>query len=103
MDDCDLMMSSTGSSSSPVKQDQEGKEEKNPVKESAASGPVNVIKEPRRRSVSASYSLSHGGQALVQSSSTSNNNNYHCNLCQISVNSQSQLAQVRPTISKYTR
>ena len=102
MDDCDLMMSSTGSSS-PVKQDQEGKEEKNPVKESAASGPVNVSKEPRRRSVSASYSLSHGGQALVQSSSTSNNNNYHCNLCQISVNSQSQLAQVRPTVSKYTR
>ena len=38
--------------------------------------------EPRRRSVSASY-------GAVSSSSS-----YHCNLCQITVNSQSQLAQV---------
>ena len=85
VDDCDLMLTSS-STTSPVKnQDQEQKEEK--VKESA---PASSCKEPRRRSVSASYS----GQALVQSTSSSSNNNYHCNLCQISVNSQSQLAQV---------
>jgi len=84
VDDCDLMLTSS-STTSPVKnQEQEQKEEK--VKESA---PASSCKEPRRRSVSASYS----GQALVQSTSTSSNNNYHCNLCQISVNSQSQLAQ----------
>ena len=40
------------------------------------------VPEPRRRSVSASY-------GAVSSSSS-----YHCNLCQITVNSQSQLAQV---------
>ena len=43
---------------------------------------VSSVPEPRRRSVSGSY-------GPVSSSS-----GYHCNLCQITVNSQSQLAQV---------
>ena len=48
---------------------------------------VSSVPEPRRRSVSASY-------GAVSSSSS-----YHCNLCQITVNSQSQLAQVSDTES----
>ena len=42
-----------------------------------------AVPEPRRRSVSASYGAVSSGSS------------YHCNLCQITVNSQSQLAQVR--------
>jgi len=95
VDDCDLL------SKKPDPEENNNKE----------STPVNnnskeiASKEPRRRSVSASYtsqSNNNSAQSNNSNSKSSNNSNksnssnssnYQCNLCQISVNSQSQLAQ----------
>ena len=82
VDGCDLV---TGPSSGSNKNDQVAQSD-DQHKEPQTKISKELTKEPRRRSVSASYS-----QSLI----TNNNNNIHnCNLCQISVNSQSQLAQV---------
>ena len=57
------------------------KNNKELVHDSPEEKEAGVTLKPRRRSVSGSY-------GPLSSS-------YHCNLCQITVNSQSQLAQVR--------
>ena len=81
VDGCDLVTGSSSGSSN--KNDQVSED---PHKEPQTKISKELTKEPRRRSVSASYS-----QSLI---SNNNNNIHNCNLCQISVNSQSQLAQV---------
>ena len=85
VDGCDLVtVSSSGSS---TKNDQVlPAQAGDSLKEPQTKISKELSKEPRRRSVSASYSQSQ--------LSNNNNNNHHCNLCQISVNSQSQMAQV---------
>jgi len=80
VDGCDLVTGSSSGSSN--KNDQVSED---PHKEPQTKISKELTKEPRRRSVSASYS-----QSLI---SNNNNNIHNCNLCQISVNSQSQLAQ----------